>query len=188
VVDPKAQEFKASPAMAVTSAYGRHAVTENFDVLTIFPFAREVEALESGQGWRVTRLIQVAPRGWLESGKIDADVAFNKGQDKAGPINIGVALERSVEGKAQRVAVIGNGAFLSNQYLGIRGNLDLGLNLINWLAGDDNLITIQPHATRDAQPEFTSTGQGIIVYGFLIVLPLVLLAAGGWIWWRRRKP
>lgn len=188
VVDPKAQEFKASPAMAVANAYGRHAVTEHFDILTIFPFAREIEALENDQGWRVTPLVQVAPRGWLESGKVDTDVRYDKKQDKAGPINIGIALERMVENRAQRVAVIGSGAFLSNQYLGIRGNLDLGLNLVNWLAGDDNLITIQPRATRDAQPQFTATSQGIIVFGFLIILPLALLGMGGWIWWRRRKP
>ncbi len=188
VIDPQAQEMKVAATSAIGVAYGRHPLFENFSVITVFPFAREVVALEGERGWRATPLIQVAARGWLESGKLDNSVAFDKGKDKPGPITIAVALERSVESREQRVAVIGSGHFLANQYLGNAGNLDLGINLINWLAGDENLIAIQPRATRDAQVSLSQSATLFIVIGFLIALPLAFLLAGGLVWWRRRKP
>lgn len=188
VIDPQATDMKVAATNAIGVAYGRHPLFENFNVLTVYPFAREVVALEGDQGWRSTPLVQVAASGWLETGKLDKNVAFDKGQDKRGPITIAVALERSVDTREQRVAVIGSGHFLANQYLGNAGNLDLGINLINWLAGDENLIAIQPRATRDAQVSLSQSATLFIVIGFLIVLPLALLLAGGLVWWRRRKP
>ncbi len=188
VLDPQAQEMKVAPTFAIGAAYARHPLLANFNVMTVFPFAREVVALEGERGWRATPLIQVAARGWLESGKLDDKVVFDKGKDKPGPITIAIALERSVEAREQRVAVIGNGHFLANQYLGNAGNLDLGINLINWLAGDENLIAIQPRNTRDAQVELSQTATLSIVIGFLIALPSAFLVAGGWVGWRRRKP
>ena len=59
----------------------------------------------------------------LETGKLDANMAYDKSRDTPGPATIAVALERSVEDKNQRVIVIGNGGFLSNTYLGNGGNL-----------------------------------------------------------------
>jgi len=188
VIDPEAQQSNLSATFAIGAAYARHPLFQNFDLRTVFPFAREVVALEGNHGWKATPLIQVAARGWLETGKLDSSVAFDKGRDKPGPITIAVALERQVESKDQRVVVIGNSNFLANQYLGNAGNLDLGINLINWLAGDDNLIAIQPRPTQDAQIALSQNKKLLIVAGFLIVLPLALLAAGGMVWWRRRKP
>ena len=188
VIDPQAQQMNAAATFAVGAAYGRHPLFQNFNLLTVFPFAREVVALDGDHGWTATPLIQVAARGWLETGKLDNSVAFNKGRDKPGPINIAVALERTVESKDQRVVVIGDGNFLANQYLGNVGNLDLGINLINWLAGDENLITIQPRATKDAQIDLSQNKKLLLVVGFLIALPLVFLVAGSLVWWRRRKP
>ena len=187
VIDPQAKEMKVAATVAIGAAYGKHKLFENFNVITVFPFAREVLALDSERGWRITPLIQVAARGWLETGKLDNSVAFDKNKDKPGPITIAVALERSVETREQRVAVIGNGHFLANQYIGNAGNLDLGINLINWLAGDENLIAIQPRATRDAQVELSQRATLFIVIGFLIALPIAFLIAGGWVWWRRRR-
>ncbi len=71
-------------------------------------------------------------------------VSFDRSKDKPGPINIGVALEREYGKKGQRVVVMGNANFLSNTFITNGGNLDFGINIVNWLAGDDRLITIQP--------------------------------------------
>ena len=186
VVDPDAARLNASPAVAIGVGYGRHAITDNFTLNTVFPFARQIGANE-GRDWRVTQLIDVAPRGWVEMGKLDAKVSFDKGSDIPGPVTIALALERNVKDRAQRVVVVGNGSFLANQFLGNGGNLDLGMNMVNWLAGDDAMITLQPRATVDGNLELGRGAQYFLLFGFLIFLPLSFATVGTMIWWRRRK-
>ncbi|MDQ3195774.1 MAG: ABC transporter, partial [Pseudomonadota bacterium] len=65
--------------------------------------------------------------------------------------------------------------------------LELGVNLVNWLARDDNLIVIQPSARIDSDLHLGRTAQTAIVVVFLIGLPLAFLIAGAAIRWRRRK-
>jgi ABC-type uncharacterized transport system involved in gliding motility auxiliary subunit len=186
VVDPDATRFNASPTMAIAASYARHAITNNFQLNTVFPFARQIGISEGGD-WRATRLIEVAPRGWVEMGKLDGTIAFDKARDVPGPINIAVALERNVNERTQRVVIIGNGSFLANTFLGNGGNLDLGVNVVNWLAGDDTLIAIQPRPSLDSGLELGRGAQYLILFGFLIFLPLSFATTGVLIWWRRRR-
>ena len=190
VVDPDAARLNASPTMAVAANYARHPLTDNFRLNTVFPFARQIGFNDKGGengGWRVARLIDVAPRGWVETGKLDNTIAFDKARDVPGPVNIAIALERTVNDRVQRVVVVGNGHFISNQYIGIGGNLELGVNFVNWLAGDDTLITIQPRPARDSSLELARASQYVILFGFLFFLPLTFVSTGILIWWRRRK-
>ncbi len=186
VVDPAAQRLKASPTWAIGATYGQHPITQNFSLITVFPFSRQINHSED-KDWHVTPLIEVAQDGWVENGKLDGALSLDKAIDIAGPINIGSTFEKMVEDKRQRAVIIGSGAFLSNTYLGNGGNMDLGVNIINWLTGDDNLITIQPRATRDSSLILGKLPAAVISLGFLIVLPLALLTSGFIIWWRRRK-
>lgn len=185
VIDPAAAELNAPATIAIATGYAPHPVTDNFSLTTVFPFARQIGANDESN-WHATSLIEVAQRGWLETGDPAKAPVFDKDRDTAGPIGIGLALERSVEDKKQRVAVIGSGAFLANAYLGNGGNADLGINLVNWLAGDDTLITIQPRATRDADFALSKPAAAMVSIGFLIVLPLVFLVAAV-VTWRRRR-
>ena len=190
VVDPDAARVNAAPTIAVSASYGRHPVTDNFRLNTIYPFARQIGVNEKGgegSEWKVARLVDVAPRGWVEMGKLDGSIAFDKARDVPGPVTIAVALERTVGDRVQRVVVVGNGHFLSNQFLGNGGNLELGVNMVNWLAGDDALITIQPRPARDSSLELGRTAQYVILFGFLVFLPLAFVSTGILVWWRRRK-
>ncbi len=186
VVDPSAVGLKFPATFALRSKYGRHRITENFALTTVFPYARQIAAAE-GSKWRFTPLVEVAPDGWLETSGIDKNVAFDRNKDMRGPIVVAAALERDRGSRKQRVVVAGTGQFLSNQYVGLLGNLDLGVNMVNWLAGDEALITIQPRTRSDLSLEMSRAGLALIGIGFLVVLPLVFLVAGGVIWWRRRK-
>ena len=186
VVDPSAQLINASPTMAVATGYGQHPIAKNFSLNTILPFARSI-TVDDSRDWRDTPLIEVAPRGWLEMSPIGQSITFDKGKDTPGPITVGLALERTLNDKPQRVVIVGSGHFLANQYVGLVGNMDLGINIVNWLAGDDNLITVQPRATLDSGLTLSRTSMMVIVYGFLVLLPLGFLVTGGVIWWRRRR-
>lgn len=192
IIDPEAQQMNASPimqsgTMAIGAAYARHPLIGNLDTITLFPQARAIGVLENHGDWQATPLVEVAARGWVEQGALDGPIAFDKGRDTPGPVGVAAVFERGVDNKAQRVVVVGSGGFLSNQFLGNGGNLDLGVNMVNWLAGDENLITIQPRATRDANLRLSRSALTLIALGWMIALPVALLAAGGLIWWRRRR-
>jgi ABC-type uncharacterized transport system involved in gliding motility auxiliary subunit len=188
VVDPRAGQLNASPAFAVgvAAGYSRHPVTAQLSLNTLFPFARQIGFIESEE-WRTTPLIEVAPRGWVTAAKITDSLSFNKNRDVPGPVTIAAAFERSVGDKQQRVVVVGNGGFLSNSFLGNGGNLDLGINIVNWLSGDDRLITIQPRPAADSMLDIDQVTLYLIAFSFLLVLPLAFILTGALIWWRRRR-
>lgn len=186
VVDPRAGGLNLPATFALASGYGPHRITENSSITSVFPYARRIAAGE-GTKWHFQPLVEAAQSGWLETGGINDKVAFDRNRDLRGPIVVAAALERDLGSRKQRVVVAGTGQFLSNQYVGLLGNLDLGVNMLNWLAGDETLITVQPRTRSDLSLELSRAGLALIGIGFLVVLPLVFLVAGGGIWWRRRK-
>ncbi|MBA2659778.1 MAG: GldG family protein [Nitrosospira sp.] len=186
VVDPQAQQIKLPITVALGTNYGRHPVTHNFDYMTMFPFSRQITVNESKE-WRTVSLVETAQSGWVETGKLDTGITFDKMYDVAGPVTIAAALSRVLTDREQRIAVIGSGNFLANTYLGNGNNLDFGINLINWLTGEENLVTIQPRATLDSHLILSESMLTLIAGGFLIVLPLFFLSSGIFIWWRRGR-
>jgi len=185
-VDPASSQNGIDPRTVIGRQYTEHAITKDFKLLTAFPESRQIEVNDATGDWQVTRLISVAQNGWLETGKPDAKIDFDAKRDIPGPINIAVAMERKAENITQRVVVIGNGSFLANSFVANGGNLDLGINIVNWLAGDDKLITIQPKPLKDVSVSITPTQGTLIFGGFVLVLPLAFLVAGIVIWRRRR--
>jgi len=194
-LDMASAQYGADARVAFASLYGEHAITTNFMLRTLFPEAHQITAKGTDEnGWKVSNLVEVAPNGWLTSEKLakNAKPVFNEKNDKRGPINIGVALERTYGKKGQRVVVMGNGNFLSNTFITNGGNLDLGVNMVNWLAGDDKLITIQPMPLKDINVTIPDTDSGRLVawtvfHAFQYFIPLGMMIAGFYFWWKRRK-
>lgn len=196
VFDLASAQYGADARVSFASMYGEHPITKNFMLRTLFPEAREVNALVDSYetGWNVSKLVDVAPNGWLSSQKLKKDEApeFDEKKDKRGPINIGVAMERKFGNKGQRVVVMGNANFLSNTFITNGGNLDLGINMVNWLAGDDKLITIQPMPLKDINVKIPDTSMGVAIawlvfHGFQYFIPLAVMILGFFFWWKRRK-
>jgi ABC-type uncharacterized transport system involved in gliding motility auxiliary subunit len=188
VVDPAAARLGIEPTIALSASYGSHPITETFSAFnTAFPFVRRIAVDPEAMGWHATTLVEVAANGWVETGELTKDVRFDQGRDVRGPVPIAVALERSQGGRTQRVVAIGGSNFLSNAFVGLLSNQDLGTNILNWLAEDESLVTIQPRARIDSELNLTQTSLAVIAIGFLVFLPAAFLFAGGMIWWRRRR-
>ncbi len=191
IVDPTTQVLGISdPRLAIVSTYPPHPVTRNFDVITLFPQAAGI-AQTPPPGWQAQALLVSAERSWSETGELNGQIAFDEGQDTPGPLTLGVVMSRArggeEDGGEQRVAVIGDGDFLSNAYLGNGGNLALGMNLVNWLSHDDRFIDIPLKTAPDRNLSFSPLAQGLIGFGWLVLLPLGLAATGAVIWWRRKR-
>ena len=186
VVDFSLRPKVGPPVFAVATSYGQHPITAAFRHNAMFPYARQIGITESEE-WRVSQLIEVAQRGWVEMGKLDENPTFDKSRDLAGPVNIAAAFERTAGDKQQRIVVIGNGAFLSNAYLGNGGNLQLGIAAVNWLTSEDSLIAIDPRPSPDSRIDIDQMMLYLIGFGFLLLLPLLFIVTGVAIWWRRRR-
>jgi len=186
IVDPQAKQLNAPLTFALGVGYQPHAVIRQFDFITVFPFARPL-VVEDNSQWQRTVLIEVAPQGWVETGTIADEPTFNAETDIKGPFSVAVALSRIVDDREQRVVVVGSGHFLANTYLGNGGNLNLGVNIANWLTGDERLITIQPRAAIDHRLVLSQSELNFITIVVLVGAPLLFLVSGMLINWRRKR-
>lgn len=197
IVDATTQLFGIdNPAFALITAYPMHPVTREMNSLTLFPQASALD-VSAPQEWQAEPLLTTLDRAWTEIGPISGTIRFDEDSDeRMGPLDIGFVFSRvknkkdagdEESGAEQRVIVIGDSDFLSNAYLGNGGNVELGLNLFNWLNHDDQFITVTARTASDVNLELGKTAQIIIGFGFLFGIPLVLLGAGAAIWWRRRN-
>lgn len=203
IIDPSARLLlgRGSITFALVPKYGDHAITEHLTSVTLFPRAAALESTRRN-GWRTQAVLATLSRTWAESSGLEEEIEFDQGKDTVGPFTIGFALNRepppskeeatseeqnASETRTQRIAVIGDGDFLSNAYLGGGANLDLSLNLINWLTHEDRFIAIPARTRPDTALQLSSTASWAIGLGFLLVLPATLLGLGLLIWWRRRQ-
>ena len=186
VIDPAATEMNAPVTWSLGATYPPHAITNNFSLTTAFPSARQLLWNESPD-WRRNILVEVAARGWVSGTTPKGKPVFDKQHDTPGPVVIAMALQRNINSREQRIVVVGNGAFLSNSFAGNGGNVDLGMNMVNWLAGEEHLITQQLRAAKDSNLLLSKTRINIISFGSLLGLPLLLAGMGIYIWRKRRR-
>jgi ABC-type uncharacterized transport system involved in gliding motility auxiliary subunit len=88
--------------------------------------------------------------------------------------------------KDTRIVVFGDSDFVSNSGLGVPGNGDLFLNSVNWLAQQENLISIRPKTTEDRRVTLTQEQQFMVFLFSVAFLPGMIVLAGIVNWWRRR--
>lgn len=199
IVDVNSQMFGVNNlGIIVVSGYPNHPVTREMTAVSVYPEAAAID-IRNSDAWQATALLSTLNRSWTEIGELSGEIRYDEDSDeRAGPLDIGVALTRSLDNdddpdtadskpREQRIVVIGDGDFLSNTYLGNAGNLDLGLNLVNWLSHDDAYIDIRIKTAPDTSLELGRIAQAVIALGSLIGLPVLLLIIGGVIWLRRRR-
>lgn len=187
IIDPVGQAIAGSAhfAIATPDNYRFHLALANFDFMTLYPLAAGIEHDEKAP-WAATDLVEIAGEGWAETGPIEAKVGFDEGNDRRGPFILASAFTRTQGEREQRVVVVGDGDFLSNAYVGNGGNLNLGLNLVNWLSADEGLVNIPPRTAADTELALSRDNSLLIGFGFLFLMPAAFAAAGLGVWLRRR--
>lgn len=197
VVDGGGHAFGISdPSFVAVSSYPASTITDGFALTTLLPQPAGLAQL-SGSNWMVHAILRSSKQSWNETGPIPkaGDAAGTIRQDAdageiPGPLDLGFALSRlsPAPGKReQRVVVLGDGAFLSNTFLGNGGNREFGERVFDWLLGDDGAIRVPDHNAPDRRLELGQRAIDVIGFGFLLVLPLLLVVTGGLVWWWRRR-
>jgi ABC-type uncharacterized transport system involved in gliding motility auxiliary subunit len=188
------------PAIIPVTEYFPHIITNTMRYNTLFPLARGISPLTNENtvnNWQAEALFSSYGKSWSETGGLTEEVKFDSSAgDIAGPITIAVALHRanqntgkssSEKNQTQRIVVVGDSDFLSDSYLGAGANLNLGLNIFNWLIGDDDFVSVEVKPSADTKLELNDSQLIIIGFGFFLVLPLLLLITGFRIWYLRNN-
>jgi len=180
---------------AVTSYNKEHPITKDFKYITIFPLARSLKPDGGNKNGRTVEILATTLKdSWGESSRKElasGRVAFNEKEDTYGPLIIAAVAEieqkEKPKGRKGELVVIGDSDFAANSYIGFGGNRDFFLNIINWLAGEEDRISIRPKAAK-MDPIIFSNNETYAVAGISIIgLPLIMLIIGVWVNVRRRR-
>ena len=185
------------PGIIPVTEYYPHIITNTIRYNTLFPLTRGISPLtneDSINNWQAEALFSSSANSWTESGGLQEEMVFDSSAgDVAGPITIAVALHRNRTTQennpagSQRVLVIGDSDFLSDTYIGAGANLNLGLNIFNWLIGDDDFISVEVKPAADTKLVLDDMQLVIIGFGFFLIIPALLLLIGFRIWYVRKN-
>ena len=191
-------------SVPVVATYPSHPITDRFGgVLTAFPLAESITPiLPASNGRAAVPLLQTSARSWgetdmaqLKSGRVELNA--DKG-DKQGPVTIGAvvatnatdvpkdATKADQRPPESRFVTIGDSDFAANYAIRIQGNQDLFLNTVNWLAQQENLISIRPKPPTDSKLTMTTQQATAVLIMSLLVVPGLVLCTGFYTWWRKR--
>jgi ABC-type uncharacterized transport system involved in gliding motility auxiliary subunit len=204
VIDP-GRNYLGDALSILPSPQSGHRITTSLPDL-ILPGTRSVTVKPgAGSAFAIVPLLRTTDRSWAEKNFTAA--ARQDADDTPGPLSVAVAVNKTdptqaitpgmppaptpPAGAAQtpkgRIVVVGNSEFAANTYFGqVLGNRDFFVNSVNWLAEDEDLISIR--ATPAVAPPILLSNQAqvLVFYTSVVFVPLAVLLLGGVIWWQRR--
>ncbi len=195
VVDP-AQPFLQDVRVPVVDKYGSHAITKDLRLATFYPAVGSITIPSSATGdATVVALAQSSDQSW---GNTNLQQIQRSDADPKGPLPLAVAIEANAAGAAPagqsgstpqgaRIVVIATPNIVANRFLSVSsGNQDLFLDAANWLAAEDDLISIRAPETVSRSMLLTGPQINLVKFSSFLFLPLAVLAAGAAVWWTRR--
>jgi ABC-type uncharacterized transport system involved in gliding motility auxiliary subunit len=187
----------------VVGQYEPHPITKDMGgVMTLFPLTRSVAPAKGlPKGVQASVLAQTSSQSWGETDKnvFQTGKATPEPNEKTGPLAVALVAtvdaqpDPKAEGDAAkkapkaRIVVVGTADFASNQFLGAQGNRDFFLNIVSWLAEEEDLISIRAKDPKQ-NPVVLTSGQSRLVLGLpILVLPGAVLLCGIAVIMQRRR-
>jgi ABC-type uncharacterized transport system involved in gliding motility auxiliary subunit len=183
----RGQLVGAGPEAPLVVDYGSHAITKDFTrTMTIFPMARAIKVSNSA-GASVSPLLSTSEASFAKE-KITpgVELQYDPAKDQKGPLTLGAAASKSVNGKEARLVVIGDSDFATNGAFKFQSNGDLFLNSVNWLAEEEDLISIRPKSVTSRAVTMSASQQRTFLFLSALLMPLAVIGSGVYIWWKRR--
>jgi ABC-type uncharacterized transport system involved in gliding motility auxiliary subunit len=183
----RGQLVGAGPTAPLVFDYGSHSITKDFTrTLTVFPEARALK-ITNGPGANISPLLTTSEASFAKD-KITPgpEIPFDPAKDQKGPLTLGAAASKSLNGKEARLVVIGDSDFASNGAFKFQSNGDLFLNSINWLAEEEDLISIRPKSMTNRSVTMSESQLNTFLLFTVALMPLAVIGSGIYIWWKRR--
>jgi len=189
-LNPLGQVFGFSAAVVLIQKYESHPIVREMrQSPTAFPLVRSITA-KNGDKTTVEKLFGTTEEAFATANLASPEVKQDDKNNKKGPFTIAAAgtYNSGQAGNNGRFIVVGSSSWMQNNILGVRNfaNRDLYLNMMNWLSSDEDLISIRPKEPENRPLMMSGRQMRVVLYSSLLGLPLIVLAAGLSVWWRRR--
>lgn len=180
--------FGTGPAVPLVVDYGDSPITKNLKGgMTFFPLARTVAIADKNKAdVQDIELLKTSAQSFTIPNLDQKEVKFDPKTDTQGPLSLGVAGDKKSGDKDSRVVIVGDSDFASNQWAGLQHNGDLFFNTVDWLAQDEDLISIRPKEATDRHITLTEGQVAGLRWVDLIFVPGIVIFSGIAIWWKRR--
>ncbi len=187
-LNPLGQLAGLGPQVALVTTYSSQPIVNDMKgTATGFPLARSIE-IKNTDKTSVEKLFDSSSSSLATSDLNSAKVNVNDPKNKKGPLTIAAAgtYNTGKENSQGRFVVIGSSSWAANSFVSFNGNDDLALNTINWLASDEDLISIRPKQQEDRRITMTRTQLNLVRLTSQFALPLAVVIVGVGVWWKRR--
>jgi ABC-type uncharacterized transport system involved in gliding motility auxiliary subunit len=187
-LNPIGQLLGVGPQVALVRNYESHAIVNGMkSTATGFPLSRSIE-IKNGEKTAVEKLFESSDTSLATFNLTSPEVNMSDPKNKKGPLTIAAAgtYDTGKQGSQGRFVVVGSSSWAANSFIKFNGNSDLVLNTIDWLASDEDLISIRPKPEEDRRITMTQAQLNIVRTTSQFLLPLVVVIAGVSVWWRRR--
>jgi ABC-type uncharacterized transport system involved in gliding motility auxiliary subunit len=182
------QLFGAGPGMPLVTGYDQSIpITKDFSIMTFYPLTCSISPAEEKGGYTIKELLKTSKSSWAETELQQGQASFDEGKDKPGPVTIAVLIEKEVGDKKTGIALFGDSDFVKNGYWNNKGNADLFLNTINYLAEEEDLISIRPKEIDDRRVTLTQADVKTLFYLVVIAIPVLVIIAGVVLYIRRAR-
>jgi len=180
------QIFGFGPEIPVVVQYESHPITQPLTrIPTAFPLTRSLDIRSEGKT-SVSKLVTTTDDS-LAVTEIGPGGQVDPKKGKKGPLTL-MAAGTFSGAKQGRFVASGTSVWAVNSLAGSRqlGNRDLFVNAINWLASDEDLISIRPKTPEDQALNVSGQRLTMLFWLSIFIFPLTVVAFGLATWWKRR--
>lgn len=163
-----------------------NAAVNPSNLFMIMPKSRSINILKNDKEYiTVTSLMKSSDKAVGEP--IDAST----GKTVQGPLDLAVASENKGGAEISKILVLGNGSFMTDsavsQYEQYSYNgLIFFLNALNWMQDSADEVIIAPKSYSTPMLQMSAMTANVLAVLFVIILPLIILGFGTFVWMRRR--
>ena len=187
-LNPIGQLAGLGPQVALVTSYDSQPIVNGMKgTATGFPLSRSIE-VKNADKTTVQKMFSSSSTSLATNNLSSPAVDPNDPKNKKGPLTIAAAgtYNTGKQDSQGRFVVIGSSSWAANSFMKFNGNSDLALNTIDWLASDEDLISIRPKPEEDRRITMTRAQLNWVRMTSQFLLPLVVVFAGVSVWWRRR--
>jgi ABC-type uncharacterized transport system involved in gliding motility auxiliary subunit len=187
-LNPMGQLAGLGPQVALVTTYsGQPIVSQMRGSAVGFPLSRSMQ-IRNADKTSVEKLFDSSSSSLATYNLSSPEVSVADPNNRKGPLTIAAAgtYNTGKQNSQGRFVVTGSSSWAANRFLGFNGNSDLALNALNWLASDEDLISIRPKQQEDRRVTMTRAQLILVRAISQFVLPLMVVLAGTLVWWKRR--